>query len=455
MKKNILFISYNFPPTGWSGVQRTVKFIKYLNKDLYRPIVLTVPRPSYSFRNSVIDNTLLDELPSDLEVIKAEETRLDHLLVDSFKEIEACSFDCIEQVIDRNLDSFIVFKERVFQQYKKAAQACFHPDSYLLWVKPALEAVKEWGNGKSIDLVVSSGPPHSSHLIGAYLKRDLGVPWIADFRDPWLCNPVIEQKSCFSFSKDIERNLINQCDRAVFVTPKTLEMYKERYPKSKEKLMLLCNGYDEKDFLNLKINKSKVLTIAHLGTIYPVFIPAVKCFLKGLRRFIEENEKKPLKVVFRGWNYPEAEQTIKDMIDLFGLEEYVFLENYVEHKRSLEELCSADVSLLFVGFRDKMASVIPGKTFEYARSGTPCLIFAPKKSDAAAVFKKEHNHRLISKENEIEVSKALSDLCSNGGLEINNSCSLPMLYNDFERGLLTRQLETYIQDVLKAKVAYS
>ncbi|MCH1430151.1 MAG: hypothetical protein L7U87_05245 [Chlamydiales bacterium] len=454
MKKNILFISYNFPPTGWSGVQRTVKFIKYLNKDLYNPIVLTVPRPSYSFRDSVTDSTLLEELPNNLEVIRAEEVRLDHLLIDSFKEIEACSFDCIEQMVDRSLDSFIAFKEAVFQQYKKAAQACFQPDSYLFWVKPALEAVKDWSNEKSIDLVISSGPPHSSHLIGAYIKRDLGVPWIADFRDPWLCNPVIEQNSSLSFTKDIEKNLINQCDRAIFATPKTLKMYQESYPRYKEKLTLLCNGYDEEDFSKLRVNQSKTFTIAHLGTIYPAFIPAVKCFLKGLRRYIEGNREQSLKVVFKGWNYPEAEQAIKDMVDILGLQENVFIESYVEHKRSLEELCNADISLLFIGFEQKMVSVIPGKTFEYARSGTPCLIFAPKKSDAAAIFKKESSYYLISEEDEIEVSKALSSLNPKLTPGLNDRSSLSVLYKNFERSELTRQLETHIHDVLKAKVAY-
>lgn len=456
-QKKILFISYNFPPTGWSGVQRVLKFVKYLDKTCFCPVVLTVPQTSYSFREKVEDKSLLRELPKDLEIIEAKELMLSGLLREALGEIQEHSNGAIESLLEESTQNLRTYQDQVFDEFKSLADTCFfHPDTAVFWVEPAFKAVCQYLKHNAIDLVISSGPPHSSHLIAAKIKTSFSLPWIADFRDPWYSNPVLLDKKPPKFIADLEKMVIKQCDKALFVTPKVCMNYKKTYSMYSDKIELLYNGYDEEDFSELVVKRKKGFHIGYIGTIYPVFIPALKTFLKGFKAFLSTfADKGDITCTFKGWNYPEADTAIQTIINELDLAKHVFLEGYLEHKAALEFLCSSHVTLLFSGFDTSLSHVICGKVFEYARSGVPCLVFSPKDSDML-IFKDENRVTLISSDKHLDVAKGLKKYYQ---AYENDPCSFASdkeLYQEFERSCQTKNLESFAREILScqnAKVA--
>ncbi|SCA58773.1 hypothetical protein AB751O23_AO_00040 [Chlamydiales bacterium SCGC AB-751-O23] len=450
MRKNLLFISYNFPPTGWSGSQRIVKFIKYLDKKRYKPIVLTVPKPAYSFREKVRDECLLKDLPEDLEVLRVSEMSLDTFMKKSFKTLEENSFDHLEGFVDENRVSLNSFKEEAFLSFKKAASACFQPDSNILWVSSAIEEVEKLLERSRVDLIISSAPPYSSHLIAGHMKKKWGIPWIADFRDSWLRNPILDLEGMPAFCQDIERNLLLTCDKALFVTPKILQMYRDQFPEKQDDFHLIYNGYDEDDFEKGAVNKDSAFTLMHMGTIYPSFMPAVACFLRGFKIFLSSFSKgePDIKVLFQGWNYPEAEKQMRALVKDLKLEDHIFFEGYVPHKEAVSNLMQSHISLLFLGFSKKINSCATGKVFEYARSGVPCLAFAPLDSDAISIFKNSNFYSLVSEDNDVLVSESIEKLYLRYQKEPEWRLPSREAYQEFQRSYLTRKLELIVDKLV-------
>ena len=260
--KKILVATYYWPPSGGPGVQRILKFCKYLPHFGWEPIVLTVQDGEYPR----LDQSLLDE--AELLKVKVFKT----------KTIEPYKF--FKFLTQKNsLPTFELskVKESIFSNLAYWIRMnLFIPDARIGWIPFAIKSAKKIILENKIDLIFSSGPPHSSHFIGHRLKRSLSIPWVADFRDPWVDLFYYSDHKRLAISKKLdsilETKILCSADKIITAT-KGLKLLFEN--KIKKNISVVYNGFDEDDFkgLDKKNNKDEKIIVSYVGTIARSQVP--------------------------------------------------------------------------------------------------------------------------------------------------------------------------------------
>lgn len=372
LRKKVLIIAYIFPPVGGSGVQRSLKFIKYLREFGFEPVVVTVGNTRYPLK----DETLIDEIPEEVEIIRIEERKTG---IDN---------NYINKLI--NLYSGIVNDSNLINKYinvlnttkQNAINDLLIPDYNILWATEVLNVINEKLNLSEIDIIYTTSGPYSDHIIGYYLKRWYNIPWIADFRDEWTNNPYAKfdkENIRYQISFSMENNIVHYADKVNAVTPVSKLNYEKIFGLNSSKVLGITNGYDEEDFSMYpsKNFKNEKFTIMHNGLLYMIRTPLT--FMKAIQNILKKNtiKRNNIKVIF---GYTEnLNQWIKIRDDL-GLNDVVEFLDYMPHRESLELARKSDVLLLIVGHGEKNKSVYPGKLFEYLRLCKPILSLSPEGS---------------------------------------------------------------------------
>ncbi|GEM_PF-86019 len=370
-RKKVLFLAHMFPPVGGSGVQRSLKFVKYLLDFGWEPIVVTVGNTIYPLK----DETLVSEIPKEIEVIRVDErvnidTAYSNKLVQIYSGI----------VNDNELMGEYINELNKSQEY--LTQLLLQPDTYILWATEVLDKIDDKVDFEQIDMIYTTSGPCSDHIIGYYLKQKYNIHWVADFRDEWTNNPYVnfdKNSILYKVNYAMENNIVNHADNIIAVTPTSKQNYEKIFCLEANKVHEITNGYDEEDFNNLinKKEKNDKFTIIHNGLLYMVRTP--ETFLKAITNLIKSGKinKSKINVLFP---FIENEEQWKEYIMDNDLVDIVKITGYRNHKESLDLASNSDLLLLIIGNGVENRSVYTGKVFEYLRLCKPILSLSPKES---------------------------------------------------------------------------
>ncbi len=367
--KKVLIISYYWPPAGGPGVQRWLKFVKYLPDFGIQPIVYIPQNPTYP----ILDEGLQKDVSDKAIVLRNK----------IFEPYQLASF--FSKNTTQKISSGIIpaaKKQTLLQRFLLWIRGnLFIPDARVFWVKPSVKFLKKYIQEHQIDTLVTSGPPHSLHLIGLQLKKELNVTWLADFRDPWTTIGYHKALKLSSFAekkhKQLEYKVLNSAD-TIIVTSKTTKAEFEAI--TSKPIEVITNGYDVENVTKQVLDEK--FTLAHIGSFLSDRNP--KLLWEVLRELV--NEKADFKSYFQLKLIGKISQEILDSIAQFGLNEYVNNLGYVSHQEALEHQRKSQVLLLIEINSPETKSIIPGKVFEYLVSERPIVAIGPKGSDFAEII---------------------------------------------------------------------
>lgn len=371
--KRVLIITYYWPPSGGAGVQRWLKFTKYLPGFGWQPVVYTPENPEAP----VDDPSLLEDISDETEVIK----RPIWEPYDLYKRFIGMGSD------DRINAGFL--NERRKSEKKEGISVwirgnLFIPDARRFWINPSARFLGKYLREHPVDAVISTGPPHSMHLIARKLKKRFNLPWIADFRDPWTEIDFYDQLRLTRRSDQKHRaregSVLREADRVVVIGKTMAGRFSMAHPVTP---VVIPNGYDEADFKGEAQQGDGKFSIVHVGAMnrdrnHPAFWEAISEMIAG-----EPALASSLVIKLVGKLDLSVHQSISD----HGLGAVVEITPYLPHDRIIPLLRSASVLYLPINQTPNAKSIQTGKLFEYLAAGRPILGTGPADGDAAAILK--------------------------------------------------------------------
>jgi len=394
----VLIITYYWPPAGGSGVQRWLKFVKYLQDFGITPLVYTVENPDYP----ILDDTLKSEIPEGVEVLKQpiwEPNQVLNIFSKNKKVKSSAGF----------LGSQKSFKAKALA-YIRANY--FIPDARKFWIKPSVDFLNEYLLKNKIDTIISTGPPHTTHMIALGLKKKVNIRWIADFRDPWTDIDYFHQlpltNSSIKKHHKLEQEVLKKADE-VLVVGATM---KKNYDLFAKNIHVITNGYDGD--ISEKKDLDKAFTITHIGMLNADRNPHV--LWKAL---LILKDKIKVKVQLIGKIAEEVKQSIND----YGLTESVIHIDYLPHQEVKKYQEQSQVLLLAVNNVPSAKGIVTGKIFEYLQAKRPVLAIAPKDGDLAQILKECNVGHVVGFDETNVLKELLVDLYTaykTGGIEVNS-----------------------------------
>ena len=368
--KKVLIITYYWPPSGGAGVQRWLKFAKYLPEYGWQPVILTVDPSCASYPQR--DESLSAEIDPQCMVYTTKSFELYNLykLLSGKKEVPYGGFANES-------------KEGLLQKASKFLRGNFLlPDPRKGWNKYAFKKASELIREFNIDTVVTTSPPHSTQLIGLKLKQTFNIKWIADLRDPWTDIYYYSQFKHTALARAIdlryERKVVENADLIVTVSEDVKRIFAGKSPLPiAAKTAVIPNGFDEDDFKMIQVPSETKKVITYTGTISEAY--PVDCFLKALCS-LEEELKLQILIRFVGKVPPSVVQKFRDTqleIEWVG---------YVDHPKSIEYLFRSSLLLLVIPEVKNNHGILTGKFFEYLASGKPILAIGPTQGDLAKIM---------------------------------------------------------------------
>ena len=368
--KKILIITYYWPPAGGPGVQRWLKFVKYLPDFGVQPIVYVPENPSYP----IIDENLISEVSEKAIIIRQP----------IFEPYAFAAFFSKNKT--KKISSGIIPNQKKQTVLDKLflwiRGNIFIPDARIFWVKPSVSFLEKYIQENNIETIITSGPPHSLHLIGLELKNKCNINWLADFRDPWTTIGYHKALKLSSFAakkhKKLEHQVLNTAD-IIIVTSETTKT--ELQAITTKPIQVITNGYDVENIEKQQLDSK--FTLAHIGSLLSERNPT---FLwQCLSELIQENSNFEINFELKliGAISPEVVETIND----FGLSKYVQNLGYVSHIEALEQQRKSQVLLLIEINSEVTKSIIPGKLFEYMASERPIIGIGPEGADFSKIIK--------------------------------------------------------------------
>ena len=363
--KRVLIISYYWPPTGGSGVQRWVKFAKYLPAEGWQPVIYTPENPE----QLAVDASLEAEVPEAVEIVK---TRI----------VEPYGF--YKKVLRRSGHSKeAVEVNPVNAQNKSLLQKVamwvrgnlFRPDPRCLWIRPSVRFLKKYLAEHPVDLIVSTGPPQSMHLIGQKLARETGLPWIADFRDPWTrifyFKHLAMTRATRKWHEKMEKRVLDEATCVVAVSPLVQQEFQAMTQTPVE---LITNGFDECDFAAEKCVEayggvSSEFVVTHTGLFAADGNPTVLWSVLAEKCAACPEFKKLLRIKLIG----KADEQILKAVSDAGLDGNLVDMGYQPHSVAVEQQRKASLLILPLRKEPEYKAVLPGKLFEYLASWRPVL----------------------------------------------------------------------------------
>ncbi len=368
-QKKLLIITYYWPPAGGPGVQRWLKFVKYLPDFGIQPIVYIPENPTYP----IVDEALINEVSDKAIIVK-------HKI---FEPYQLASFFSKNKT--KKISSGIIpnkkkqsFLDKTFLWIRGNL---FIPDARIFWVKPSVSYLEKYILEHNIDAIVTSGPPHSLHLIGLELKEKLNVKWFADFRDPWTTigyhKSLRLSKYAANKHKALEHKVLNSAD-TIIVTSKTTKT--EFQAITSKPIAVITNGYDTEEVAKQTLDTK--FSLAHIGSFLSERNPLI--LWESLVELLHEipDFKSHLEIKLIG----AVSQEVLETISQYGLNGYVNNLGYVSHTEAIVHQRNSQVLLLIEIDSVDTKSIIPGKLFEYMVSDRPIVAIGPKDSDFAEII---------------------------------------------------------------------
>ena len=373
----VLMAAYYFPPLSGSGVFRSIRFAKYLPLFGWEPTVISTDRPPNGW--NFLDKSQLSEIPKEMNVVRipdristGRETTLDRSRVQSILGFL------------RGVLRFSPEADRIFSQISRSQEGITHlltfPCAALAWAYDVVQYLEKHTDLEQFQVVYTTSGPASAHLIGFYLKQKHGIPWVADYRDPWTFNAYgtvydpsnIGQRLLF----ELESVLLHQADCSLTVEASLVQEYVQNFGLPAEKMVSITNGYDEENFSTLNVSaQTDRFTINYSGLLYSGH-RNIEPILQAVQQLCAENKLSLSDIRFRvvGNAVPENVAAAQR----YGLSSALVQTGYLSHRAALQSNLDSDLLLLLIGEGENLKSFYSAKIFEYLRSGKPILAIAPK-----------------------------------------------------------------------------
>ena len=367
--KKLLIITYYWPPAGGPGVQRWLKFVKYLPDFDVQPIVFVPENPTYP----IVDSNLVSEVSDKAIILKTP----------IFEPYQLASF--LSKNKTKKISSGIIPNQKKQSFLEKlmlwVRGNLFIPDARVFWVKPSVAYLEKYIRENEIDTIITSGPPHSLHLIGLELKQKMNLKWLADFRDPWTTIGYHKSLRLSQYAakkhKRLESQVLNSAD-TIIVTSKTTKA--EFQALTTKPIEVITNGFDVE-----KVDKQTLdakFSLAHIGSFLSERNP--KILWESLVELCTEipDFKSHLEIKLIG----AISQEVLETIEQFGLNSFLNNLGYVSHAEAVAHQRKSQVLLLIEINSEETKSILPGKLFEYMVSERPIVAIGPKDSDFAEII---------------------------------------------------------------------
>ncbi|MBN8566834.1 MAG: glycosyltransferase family 4 protein [Flavobacteriales bacterium] len=425
--KKVLIVSYYWPPAGGPGVQRWLKFVKYLPDFGYEPHVYIPENPTYP----IVDEKLTKEVSEKAIIIKQK-----------IKEpYRWAAF--LSNTTTKKISSGIIPSKRKQSLVAKLLLwirgNLFIPDARVLWVKPSVSFLKEYLQKHQIDTIITTGPPHSLHLIGLQLKKELSINWIADFRDPWTTigyhKELMLSEKAERKHKALEKNVLQTADKIIVTSPTTKTEFAALTSKPIE---VITNGYDVENVEKTPLDAK--FTLSHIGSFLSDRNPRI--LWKALKELIKENpdfaNDFQLKLIGK------VSQEIVDTIQEFTLSNYVLNLGYLSHKEAIQHQRASQVLLLIEIDDNTTRCIIPGKLFEYMVSDRPIIAIGPKGSDFENIIKETNTGSFFTYEDKVGLKEII--FTHYQSFKQNELKVHPVGLQQYSRKSLTKQLVKFLEN---------
>lgn len=425
MSKRVLIITYYWPPSAGSGVQRWFKFAKYLPDFDWEPIIFTPENPDFD----LMDESLSKEISPQLEVIKFPIWE-PYSLLNAFRSKESKhSARVMEQTSKNWVERAAIW----------ARANLLVPDPRVFWVKPSVKFLSDLVEKGQFDAVITTGPPHSMHLIGLQLKQKFNIKWIADFRDPWsqweFLDTLPMQSSVRKKHQKLEKEVLQSADQVLTISP----TFQSNLSKlSGRTIQLLTNGYDDSDLPIDFLTKQKKEGELHL--VYSGIIDAIRNpipLLKAMKEEFQSTDEK-VKLTFVG----RVSDTVKEFVSKDPwISSVIDFPGYVTHKQVFEFYAKADALVLILTNTKNAKGNIPGKVFEYMATELPIVALGDPKGDTSMILENTAAGVVLSHHSHLEIQIALRKLFEGKFTSSKNEMILP-----YSRRNLTRTLASILNE---------
>lgn len=405
MSKKVLIITYYWPPSGGSGVQRWLKFAKYLPEAGWEPVIFTPENPDFDLK----DETLLDEVSPQLEVLKFPIWEPYQLL------------DKIRGKKENHPGRLLEQKEKGW--IEKAAiwlrANLMVPDPRVFWVKPAVKFLTDLVNSGQFQAIITTGPPHSMHLIGRDLKRKTGVFWLADFRDPWSQWEFLDKLPMKSTVRrkhaEMERSVLKEADVITTISP---TFQRDLNQLAQREIKLLTNGFDPADIPERFQVEEKEPN--RLNLVYSGIIDSIRNPMPLLNAMKEEFKSVSDQVSFTFVG--KVSSHVQEQIEADSwLRKHVHYAGYVSHEEVFGFYEKADALVLILTNTKNAQGNIPGKLFEYLSTNLPVIALGDPKGDASNILASVGAEEVISHADHVGIQVRLRKLFESSGASGSNA----------------------------------
>ena len=431
--KKVLVITYYWPPSGGAGVQRWLKFVKYLPSLGWEPIIYTVENGEYP----VLDDSLVNDLPSNIKVLK---TKIWEPYIFYKRFTGRKKNDKINSGFLNNKK-----KNKILESISVWIRGnLFIPDARKFWIKPSVNYLNNFIKDNPVDFIISSGPPHSTHLIALGIQKLNKIPWLADFRDPWTNIDFYKDLKLSNWAdskhKKLEKEVLSKANIILTIGNQLKNELKELGAKNVE---VIENGFDIDDFKNDYSNfLDSKFSIAHIGSFTPSRNHLI--LWKVLNEIVNENidfaSKLQLKLI------GNIDYSVHNSIQDFNLEKYVKKFDYLSHNKVISHQKSSKVLLLMVNNTPNSKGIITGKVFEYMASSRPILVIGPEDGDLAKIISATKSGIVCGYNNEVKLKKVILDL-------FNNKLIFNPDFEKYSRKNLSKNLSIILDTYLSNKYA--
>ena len=388
--KRVLIITYYWPPSGGSGVQRWLKFVKYLREFGYEPVVYTPANPEFMD----FDHSLAKEIPEGTEVIK----RAIFEPYSLYKFITGKRGERLKPGFIGKTGGLSLFIRSNF----------FVPDPKRFWIKPSVRYLKNYISNNRIDAIVSTGPPHSVHLIAQKVSESTGVPWLADFRDPWTKMYNFKYMGHTSFVKKIharlEHGVVASADAVVTVSGTIANELQQLRPDNK--VHVITNGFDSADFDTSAGEPVTSFSIVYTGLFVKTQNPAILWEVISDMCSTNSRFANDLKIVLIG----NIDSSVIEDIEKHSLSTYLTHEGYLPHHKVISCQKKAAILLLAGGEEPESRGIMTGKFFEYLAAQRPILGFGPKGGDMDIALAESGHGEMFAYDNKKGVADWLGEM---------------------------------------------
>jgi glycosyltransferase involved in cell wall biosynthesis len=423
--KRVLIITYYWPPSGGAGVQRWLKFTKYLRDYGWDPVIFTPENPE--FPDS--DESLLKDVPPGIEVIK----------IPIWEPYNAYKRFIGQKKEEKIQAGFLSVKKKnpLIENISVWIRGnLFIPDARKFWIKPSIRFLFKYLTAHPVDAIVSTGPPHSMHMIALGLKKKLDIPWLADFRDPWTQIDFYHQlrlsKKADKKHHNMELSVLKTADRITIVSWNWAMDLNRIHPRHYD---VITNGFDPDDFIIPDTKVSTTFELTHIGSLNKDRNP--KLLWEVLAEICSENEafRDDLRLRFIG----KCDITLFQDLEKNSLASHAGKIEYMPHEAVLKESSGSQVLLLLLNNTPNVMGIVPGKIFEYLATRRPVLCIGPTGGDSARIIREANAGITCNFEDKASMKDGIL-----------------LLYKKYKQGLLQNQegeIEAFSRKGLTGKIA--